>query len=160
MTTAVLVIEELAEPACHRLLGTRPIGRLGFTESALPRILPVHYTVRGDEVIVASLSGVKVAAARRGDIVAFEVDDYEPATNEGWSVGVLGRCRLVDDPAEIAELDALSFAPFTPEQDRHYFAIPTATIRGRRLHRKQSALIRDGDEAPANASPLIGAAPV
>ena len=64
MTTAVLVIDELADQVCRRLLGTRPIGRLGFTESALPRILPVHYTVRANEVIVASLSGMKVTAAR------------------------------------------------------------------------------------------------
>ena len=66
---AVLVIDEVGEQECRRLLATQPIGRLGFTERAMPRILPVHYTVRGDEVIVVSLAGVKVSAAGRGDIL-------------------------------------------------------------------------------------------
>jgi uncharacterized protein len=153
MTTAVLVIDELDEQACRRLLGTRPIGRVGFTERALPWIHPVHYAVRGDEVVVASLSGVKVDVAHRGDVVAFEVDDYDPATSEGWCVGVLGPCRLLGDPTEVAELDAVGFAPFTPRQDWHYFAISIATIRGRRLHREQFDVIREGDEV----SPLINA---
>jgi hypothetical protein len=137
MTSAVLVVEELGEQECRRLLGTKPIGRLGFTEGAMPQILPVHYTVRGDEVIVVSLAGVKVSAAGRGDILTFEVDDYDPGTSEGWCVGVVGACRLVTDPTHIAELDALGFSPFTCEQDRHFMAIPIAMLHGRRLHRRQ-----------------------
>jgi hypothetical protein len=42
---------------------------------------------------------------------------------------------------------------FTPEQDRHYVAISTATIHGRRLRREQLDVIWEGEEVslPMNA---------
>jgi uncharacterized protein len=135
MFGADYVFEELDEVECRRLLETVRIGRLGFTEGALPTILPVHFIVRGNDVIIGSLGGPKVRSAGRNDVVAFEVDGWDPVTHEGWAVGVVGRTRLITDDADIAELDALRFAPWKPEQGRHYFAVSINAVRGKLLTR-------------------------
>ena len=117
----------------------------------------MHYTVLGNEVVVGTLSGVKVSAAGRGDVLAFEVDDYDPATREGWCVGVVGPCRLLTDPGAVAELDALGFTPFTPAQDRYYIAIPVTVIHGRRLHRRQpDAAFNAADPTADGHAPHLG----
>ena len=135
MFDAAYVFQELDEAQCRRLLESVPIGRLGFTEAALPTILPVHFIVRGDDVIIGSLGGPKVRSAGRNDVVAFEVDGWDPVTHEGWAVGVVGRTRLITDEAEIAYPDALGVAPWKPEQGRHYFAVSMHAVRGKVLIR-------------------------
>lgn len=128
------VLDQLDEQDCRRLLTVATHGRLAFTEGALPMVLPVTYTVRGDDVI-ASLVGVEVDRVIRGAVVAFEVDSYKPQTQEGWCVSMIGPARPITDPELIAELDALGFAPYTPDAapGRQYVAIQLAVLRGRRL---------------------------
>ena len=134
MSASQHLLLEIDERECRRLLGTASgIGRLGFTERALPMILPVHFTVRAGEIVVASISDSKTATARRGTVVAFELDDYDPATREGWTVNVIGPTRLITDPAEIDALDALDFAPWTGNPHRTYFTVQVAMVQGRRL---------------------------
>lgn len=138
MTEAAYDYRDLAEDECRRLLPSMPIGRLAFTRGALPCVLPVHFAVRNNEVCIRSLDTAKIACAARGDIVAFEVDSYTPATREGWCVNLVGRCRIIDDPAEIAELDALNFSPWSAEQRPDCFAITISMIHGRRLIRRHA----------------------
>jgi hypothetical protein len=152
MARGVYVFQELDDAECRRRLGTVPIGRLGFTEAALPRIVPVHFTVRGDEVVISSLAGSKVSSAERGDVVAFEVDSWDAGTGEGWCVGVVGASRLVTDEAEIAELDALAFAPWRPEQGRRYFGVALSLVSGRAVVREPDrASVSPATRAPAEA---------
>lgn len=132
------ILDDLDEQDCRRLLAIAAIGRVGFTQAALPRIRPVHFTVRGNEVVIGDVGENYVATARRGDVVAFEADSYNPSTGEGWSVSVIGSTRLITDTAEIAQLDALRFAPWTVEQGRRYVAIPLDVIHGRRLSRQHA----------------------
>ena len=129
------VFDELEEPVCRRLLATVPIGRLAFTEAALPRVLPVHFTLRGDDVVIGSLNGAKVRIAMRGDVVAFEADSFDPVTHEGWCVNVIGTACLLTDEADVATLDALGFTPWSPHQDRHYFTVRMDAVVGRTLTR-------------------------
>jgi nitroimidazol reductase NimA-like FMN-containing flavoprotein (pyridoxamine 5'-phosphate oxidase superfamily) len=137
MPDPVHVFEDLDEAECRRLLATAPIGRLGFTEGALPMIVPVHFVVRGDDVVICTLDGPKVRSAGRNDVVAFEVDSYDPDTREGWGVVVVGVTRLITDEADLAGLDALGFAPWSRQQGRHYFAVRMDSVRGRILTRAE-----------------------
>lgn len=138
------VLEHLDAQDCRQLLTVAPYGRLAFTDGALPVVLPATYIVRGDEVI-ASLVGVGVDRAMRGAVVAFEIDSYDPQTQEGWCVSVIGPSRPITEPELIAELNALGFAPCTPDEDpgRHYIAVHIAVLRGRRLRvRSHSPAVR------------------
>jgi hypothetical protein len=86
--------EDLDAAECRRLLDAGTVGRLGFTTGALPAIVPVPYTMRNGVVLIAATRGDPVVDAVRGAVVAFEVDDYDPAAMTGWSVTVVGPSRI------------------------------------------------------------------
>ena len=96
--------ETLDEAQCRRLLTTVTIGRLGFTEDALPAILPVTFTLQNGYVLIAVRHDSSVVNAVRRSVVALQVDDYDPAAGTGWSVTVVGPSRVVRDPDEIRAL--------------------------------------------------------
>lgn len=127
------LLQELSEQECRRLLGSTPLGRIAVTEKALPMIVPVHYTVRGDDIVLSNLSASRTRAAEAGAVLAFEVDDYDPVTREGWAVSVVGQSRPVTDPEEVAALNALNFAPWTGDVRQGYVAVRIGLLRGRRL---------------------------
>jgi uncharacterized protein len=127
------VLLELDEGECHRLLAGAALGRLAFTEGALPTIQPVSFVVSLGEVLVPTRVGSKVAAAARGAVVAFEVDDFDAGQRTGWNVTVVGQSRVITEPAEVARLDALGARAWAPADEPCYIAVQIAVIRGRRL---------------------------
>ncbi|MGY1822927.1 pyridoxamine 5'-phosphate oxidase family protein [Geodermatophilus sp. SYSU D00079] len=135
MRTPSHVLRDLDVWECRALLGTATLGRLAFTQNALPMILPGHFRIRGAEVVVAILAPSSIASARNEHVVVFEVDTYDEATREGWSVSVIGPSRLVVDAEEIAELDGLDFSPSSSAQGWHYVAVDMGVLRGTRLAR-------------------------
>ena len=142
------VLDVLDEAECRRLLPTVSIGRLGYTEGALPAIQPVSFVVHDDQVLIPTRMGSKVAAASRGAVVAFEVDSYDAADRTGWNVTVVGPSRLVNDPAEVAALDSLGLIPWVPAPKRSYIAVQIALLRGRRVR----ALSPDMHQVPAETA--------
>lgn len=123
----------LDEHECRRLLPTQPIGRLAFIEHADPVVVPAHFVVRGPEIVLAVLTDGRVDSARREDIVAFGIDAYDAATRQAWWVSTLGRARLITDPSQTRELDALAFTPWAGHPERNYIAIDVERLRGKRL---------------------------
>lgn len=123
----------LDERECRRLLRTQPIGRLAFTEHALPVIVPAHFLVRGPEIILSGPADGRLDCARKEAIVAFGVDAYDATTGQGWWVCTLGRSRLISDTSQIRELDELAFTPWAHDPDRAYMAIAIDALRGKRL---------------------------
>jgi nitroimidazol reductase NimA-like FMN-containing flavoprotein (pyridoxamine 5'-phosphate oxidase superfamily) len=126
-------LRELDEEECRQLLGTAVIGRIAYTEGALPAIQPVHFSLLGGHIYIPTRPGSKVAAAAANAVVAFEADDFDPATRMGWSVTAIGASRLVTDPEHIESLQALGLEPWAPTPHRCYIAIRAGIWRGRRL---------------------------
>lgn len=61
---------------------------------ALPAIYPVDYRfIDGDILFVAGNAG-GAGAALEGSVVAFEVDELDPAQGTGWSVLAVGLARV------------------------------------------------------------------
>jgi hypothetical protein len=103
-------LRTIGRDRCLRLLASAPIGRVVFTERALPAIRPVNHLVDGDTVIIRSTLGSALAAAalaEGGIVVAYEADSIDPATRTGWSVVVTGIARLMLDPVATARYEAL-----------------------------------------------------
>ena len=48
-------VEDLDQATCERLVRTALFGRIASTYRGLPRIVPVHCTVRGDEIVAFTL---------------------------------------------------------------------------------------------------------
>lgn len=126
-------LDLLDDAECRRLLITAPIGRLAFTEGALPTIQPVHFVVRDDRVVIPTRAGSKMEAANRGAVVAFEVDAYDDGTRTGWNVTVIGPSRVARETAEIRALDALGAVAWAPTDNPRYILIELAIVRGRRI---------------------------
>jgi nitroimidazol reductase NimA-like FMN-containing flavoprotein (pyridoxamine 5'-phosphate oxidase superfamily) len=90
-------LELLDEDQAMALLGMADVGRIGVTIGALPAIFPVNYGILDGAILFRTAPGLKLAAATRGAIVAFEVDDYERADRTGWSVLAVGPAEVVHD---------------------------------------------------------------
>jgi hypothetical protein len=88
-------LEELDAPECLRLLGTASLGRLGFTEAALPAVQPVTFLLAEGAVLMPAVPGSRWVGAIRGDIVVLGVDSFSGDQTHGWAVTVVGPARLV-----------------------------------------------------------------
>jgi hypothetical protein len=127
------VLEVLEPDECRRLIGTVPIGRLGFTEGALPTIQPVHFGVFGDEILIPASAGSKVVAASVGAIVAFEVDDFDVEGRTGWNVTVIGPAQVLWESRELDVAAALGLVAWAPDSMHRVIAVQMALVSGRRL---------------------------
>lgn len=118
---------------CMRLLASVAVGRVVFTENALPAVHPVNFVVHDGAVIIRSGDGRRLAAAADGAVVAFEIDEIDADNRTGWNVTVVGRASVVDDPAEIAELSALPLYPWAPGDRSRFIRIQVERVTGRRI---------------------------
>jgi len=89
------VLEVLDDAECRRLLGAVPVGHLGFTDGALPAILPVQFTVDDDCIRIPAREGNRIIDAVRRSVVAVTVDDYDVRDRTGWGVTVVGPAQVV-----------------------------------------------------------------
>ena len=88
--------EVLGRAEALRLLGTVGIGRLAYTQAALPAIRPVSFSLHGDDVLIPIRRDSPLIDALRGSVVAFEADAYDAALRTGWTVAVVGASRILD----------------------------------------------------------------
>ncbi|WP_020576615.1 pyridoxamine 5'-phosphate oxidase family protein [Actinopolymorpha alba] len=126
-------LEVLQPTECLRLLSEAPIGRIVFTDQALPAVQPVNFVLDGDSVVIRTAVGSKLAAAARNSIVAFEVDDIDLKYQRGWSVTVVGHAEMVTDTSEIDRLSTLPLRPWAPGERNHFVRIRMELIHGRRI---------------------------
>jgi hypothetical protein len=127
------LLEVLNDAECRRLLATASIGRIAFTEGAMPVIQPASFPLRGEDVFIPTGLSSKMAAGSRGAVLAFEVDEYDLVERTGWNVTVIGPSRLVGVPDQVRELDALGVRPWAPSARHCYIALRLTVVRGRRI---------------------------
>ena len=126
-------VEVLDDDECRRLLAGAVLGRLAYTEGALPAIQPVHFALRDGRILIPTRVGSKVAGASRGAVVAFEVDEFDPRAETGWNVTVVGPAHVLSDPAEIADLEALGIRAWAPADVPCFITVELTLVRGRRI---------------------------
>jgi nitroimidazol reductase NimA-like FMN-containing flavoprotein (pyridoxamine 5'-phosphate oxidase superfamily) len=126
---------ELIESECWQLLGSVLLGRIVFTQHAMPAIRPVNHVVDDQTIIIRSHLGAAIvsrAAAEGGTVVCYEADDIDPMRHTGWSVIATGMARLVRDPAVIARYEQM-LEPWVDSQMDYVIAIKPEIITGQRL---------------------------
>ncbi len=133
---AVEHLEVLSRDECLALIARVPVGRLGVSIQALPAILPVNFALLGDRIFIRSVPDTKLDAATAQNVVAFEVDGYDPAGSWGWSVLVRGVASEITDPADLAKVRALPLRAwgFNDAADR-FLAIEATLVSGRTFGR-------------------------
>jgi uncharacterized protein len=126
-------LETLSLEECISLAATMPIGRIVFTDRALPAVQPVNFLIDDGSVIIRTTQGSKLAAATRNAVVAFEIDEFDRRSHAGWSVTMVGRAQSVHDPAESARLAQLPLQTWAPGSRDRFIRIRPDHISGRRL---------------------------
>ncbi|MFF4624492.1 pyridoxamine 5'-phosphate oxidase family protein [Nonomuraea jabiensis] len=126
-------LQVLSHEECLGLLSTAPIGRIVFTDHALPAVQPVNFHLDGRSIVIRTSVGSKLAAATRHAIVAFEADQFDTELHTGWSVTAVGHARAVTEPAEINRLTALPLTTWAPGSRDHYIVVEAEQISGRRI---------------------------
>lgn len=117
---------------CIRRLGRGGIGRIGLTVDGEPAIFPVNYAVKGDDIYFLTAPGSKLAAAARGAVVAFEVDQIDPVEHFGWSVLVVGPSSVVP-PAEVEPLWKLKLGRWVGGGPETQVRIRSDRVTGREI---------------------------
>jgi hypothetical protein len=123
-------LEALDEAECRRLLRTASIGRLGFTDGALPVVLPVPFAVHDDRILIPAERDSSVVRAMRGAVVAFLVDSYLRDLRTGWGVTVVGPSRVIGAEHDVAVLDGLRLFASPPAPGRCYITLQPGLLRG------------------------------
>ncbi|MGW2995764.1 pyridoxamine 5'-phosphate oxidase family protein [Streptomyces sp. NPDC001193] len=84
-TVAGRRMRELDRAEALRLLSTVSLGRIVFTQHALPAVRPVNHLVEGEDIVVrihggGALASLAAPAEVSGVVVAYEADVIDPVT--------------------------------------------------------------------------------
>lgn len=118
---------------CLRLLASAPVGRVVYSDQALPAVQPVNFVVDNGTVIIRAARGSRLAKAVQRAVVAFQADEYDPAGGTGWSVTIVGESADVEEPDEVKRLATLVGRHWTPDGIDHFVRIGIVGVTGRRI---------------------------
>jgi uncharacterized protein len=129
-------LDEIDEQECFELLERQDLGRLAIVRDGRPEIFPVNYAISDRIIAIRTQPGVKLTYASLA-YVAFEVEEIDPDTREGWVVEVRGYAEDITDAANTwAEKARNSVGrPWVMGPHEHYISITHAQVSGRRLRR-------------------------
>ena len=126
-------VTRLTAAECHRLIAAGGIGRIAFSTTTGPVVLPVNFAVMAGTIVIRTGQGTMVEG-HADEQVAFEVDHLDEALSQGWSVLVRGLAHRVAHPAELRNVQRDTTIWPWPGDDRDvYVRIIPDTITGRRI---------------------------
>ncbi|GAA1308557.1 pyridoxamine 5'-phosphate oxidase family protein [Saccharothrix xinjiangensis] len=125
-------LQVLARDECLRLLGSTAVGRLVYTDRALPVVHPVVYVLDGECVVLRVPEGSATLVAR-DTIVAFQIDEVAPDLSKGWSVMGVGHVTEVDDEHRLTRLRRLPLPSRGWGDHDHYLVVDLEVLSGRRI---------------------------
>lgn len=127
-------VRSMDRQECLRLLAKVPVGRVVYTQQALPAVLPVNFALDTDaSVLLRTSAGSDLARAVDDVVVAFEADQFNAESRSGWSVVVTGRATVVTDPGEHERLLRTGPRSWMPIQEDVFIRIESAMVTGREL---------------------------
>ena len=141
MTAGQRRLTDLDRGEALRLLGSVSLGRIVFTQRAMPAVRPVNHILDSTGIIIRSHSGAAIiseADTARGAVVAYEADNINPNYLLGWSVVVTGIARLVRDPGELARYRQ-ALLPWVDREMDQVIRIQPDVVTGFRLDAQQVA---------------------
>lgn len=128
------------------LARTVSVGRLIFTEHALPAVHLVEFRWWRDDVVIRLTDSAVLAAVARNRVVAFEADELDADRGSGWSVTVVGRAQVITEVADLIELSTLFSRPSVGGRCDYFVRITTEKVTGRQVGRNSAT---DGESSAA-----------
>jgi nitroimidazol reductase NimA-like FMN-containing flavoprotein (pyridoxamine 5'-phosphate oxidase superfamily) len=133
--------EPLDEAECLRLISPGGVGRLAFSGRFGPTVFPVNYMVHEGSIVFRTAQDSRTDHDLRTGIegaefkVAFEIDDIQPGTREGWSVLLRGPAHYVESDTERASVLGACVEPWAGGARELFLRIVPMEITGRRIRR-------------------------
>lgn len=124
-------LDVLNRRQCLDRLAQVRIGRIVFTEDALPAVQPVNFRLWHDDVVIRVAGGGKLEAATNNQVVAFEADEIDPDLRTGWSVTVVGHANEITDIDEMIEVSGTFVEPWVDGKRDHFIRIRAEKMTGR-----------------------------
>ncbi len=125
-------VETLDEAECRRLLAGHSFGRIVLTSGALPAVVPVAYLLVDDMIVTRLSRGWSLRTSLDRSVVAFEVDEIDPASSGGWSIVAVGVSTELRHADRARALELLAQRVGTAAGD-HIVSISPTTISGHRI---------------------------
>jgi nitroimidazol reductase NimA-like FMN-containing flavoprotein (pyridoxamine 5'-phosphate oxidase superfamily) len=133
MTYVERTLLALSRKESVELLSRSHVGRVVYTEQAMPAVAAVPFAYHQDCLVMHTSGDDGLASAvARGSILAFEIDDIDPATRTGWSVVVQGEPAVATDVAERADIEH-ALEAWAPGHDDVCIRLPLTIVTGRRI---------------------------
>jgi len=127
------VFQTVSAAECFDLLEPGGIGRVGFMAEDWVMMLPVNFAVSGKAIIFRTAPDTLLALHARARL-SFEVDHFDEARREGWSVLVQGHAHQVTDEDEVKHLeDVTRLEPWAPGARDVFVRIAPTQVSGRRI---------------------------
>jgi len=126
------VAQPLTPAQCHGYLGTGGVGRMVFTGPRGAEAIPVNYAMLNGDIVMRTGRHTSLARAAQTR-VSFEVDHFDKALAEGWSVLANGVAHVVTIPAELETVRSLGLEPWAGGDKDTYLRIEVADMTGRRI---------------------------
>jgi nitroimidazol reductase NimA-like FMN-containing flavoprotein (pyridoxamine 5'-phosphate oxidase superfamily) len=136
---AKAITENLDEAECLRLVSLGVIGRLAFVGRYDLTVLPVNYRLVDGAILFRTAQDSLAGEDLRTGIehaeyrVAFEVDQFDDAAREGWSVLIQGPAHHLDSESEQTAALAAGVEPWPSGEKDHFIRITPARVTGRRV---------------------------
>ncbi len=133
------VLEKLDEAECLRLISPGGVGRIAFVGSFDLTVLPVNYRLVDGAILFRTTEDGRTEEDLRTGIahgeyrVAFEVDHFDEAAREGWSVLVRGPAHHLDADQEQKAARQAGLEPWAPGERNHFIRVIPARVTGRRI---------------------------
>jgi nitroimidazol reductase NimA-like FMN-containing flavoprotein (pyridoxamine 5'-phosphate oxidase superfamily) len=140
-TRRAATLETLDEAECLRLISPGGIGRIAYSGAFGLTVLPVNYKVHQGTILFRTAQDslldedLRTGIARAEYKVAFEVDDFDTASREGWSVLIQGAAHHVDSETELASVREADVQPWPPGPREHFLRVSPSRVTGRRISR-------------------------
>ena len=139
------VLERLDEAECLQLIAPGGIGRIAFTGRYGLTVLPVNYKLHDGAIVFRTAQDSPTGEDLRTGIahaeyqVAFEIDQINPETRDGWSVLIHGPAHHMASDDERAAVAASGVAPWPRGVHEHAIRITPTSVTGRRLVHRHTA---------------------
>ena len=133
------VIEELDEDESLRLIAAGGVGRIAYQSRFGPAVLPVNYKWYDGAVVFRTArhsaldEDLQTGIAGGDYLVAFEIDDYDTAGRQGWSVMLQGPAHHVESEEARERAKQAGVEPWAPGDRELFLRIVPHRVTGRRI---------------------------
>jgi nitroimidazol reductase NimA-like FMN-containing flavoprotein (pyridoxamine 5'-phosphate oxidase superfamily) len=142
-TSRAARLETLDETECMRLISPGGMGRIAYSGQFGLTVLPVNYKLYQGTILFRTGQDSPLDEDLRTGIahaeykVAFEIDEFDTAACEGWSVLIQGAVHHVDSEAELASVSEADVQPWPPGPREHFLRINPSRVTGRRVRQAE-----------------------